>query len=62
MNRGQLPENLDTARAAITLHAFIDGMLYQWLLAPESFALHAEAERWIDIGLDMLRVSPSLRH
>ena len=62
MNRGQLPENLDAARAAITLHAFIDGILYQWLLAPDSFALHTEAERWIDIGLDMLRLSPNLRH
>lgn len=60
VNRGQLPENLDTARAAISLHAFIDGMLYQWLLAPDSFDLHADAERWVDIGLDMLRLSPSL--
>jgi TetR/AcrR family acrAB operon transcriptional repressor len=23
--------------------------------------LHAEAERWVDTGLDMLRLSPSLR-
>jgi TetR/AcrR family acrAB operon transcriptional repressor len=62
VNRGQLPENLDAARAAISLHAYIDGILYQWLLAPESFQLHAEAERWVDTGLDMLRLSPSLRN
>jgi len=61
VNRGQLPDNLDTARAAISLHAYIDGILYQWLLAPDSFQLHAEAERWVDTGLDMLRLSPSLR-
>ncbi|MBV6822594.1 efflux system transcriptional repressor EmhR [Pseudomonas sp. PD9R] len=61
VNRGQLPENLDTARAAICLHGYIDGMLYQWLLAPDSFELHTEAERWVDAGLDMLRLSPSLR-
>jgi len=61
VNRGQLPENLDTVRAAISLHAYIDGMLYQWLLTPESFELHIEAERWVDTGLDMLRLSPSLR-
>ena len=61
VNRGQLPENLDTARAAISLHAYIDGILYQWLLAPDSFELHAEAERWVDTGLDLLRFSPSLR-
>jgi TetR/AcrR family acrAB operon transcriptional repressor len=62
VNRGQLPENLDTARAAISLHAYIDGILYQWLLAPDSFQLHTEAERWVDTGLDMLRLSPSLRN
>ncbi|PQO97490.1 MULTISPECIES: efflux system transcriptional repressor EmhR [Pseudomonas] len=61
VNRGQLPENLDAARAAISLHAYVDGILYQWLLAPESFQLHADAERWVDAGLDMLRLSPSLR-
>ncbi|MGH8389794.1 MAG: efflux system transcriptional repressor EmhR [Pseudomonas sp.] len=61
VNRGQLPENLDTARAAISLHAYIDGILYQWLLAPDSFQLHIEAERWVDTGLDLLRFSPSLR-
>ncbi|EPA95959.1 efflux system transcriptional repressor EmhR [Pseudomonas umsongensis] len=61
VNRGQLPENLDTARAAISLHAYIDGILYQWLLAPDSFQLHLDAERWVETGLDMLRLSPSLR-
>jgi TetR/AcrR family acrAB operon transcriptional repressor len=61
VNRGQLPENLDTSRAAISLRAYIDGILYQWLLAPDSFELHTAAERWVDTGLDMLRLSPSLR-
>ena len=60
-NRGQMPEDLDTVRAAISLHAYIDGILYKWLLAPDSFQLHVEAERWVDAGLDMLRLSPSLR-
>ncbi|RON01687.1 TetR family transcriptional regulator [Pseudomonas brassicacearum] len=61
MKRGQLPDTLDAARAAISIHAYIDGILYQWLLAPDSFQLHAEAARWVDTGLDMLRFSPSLR-
>ncbi|MOA54930.1 HTH-type transcriptional regulator TtgR [compost metagenome] len=56
-----MPEDLDTARAAVSIHAYIDGLLYQWLLAPDSFELHTEAERWVDIALDMLRFSPSLR-
>lgn len=62
VNRGQLPENLDTARAAISMHAFIDGILYQWLLAPDAFELHREAERLVDTGFDMLRLSPGLRN
>jgi TetR/AcrR family acrAB operon transcriptional repressor len=61
VNRGQLPENLDTDRAAISLHAYIEGILSKWLLAPERFQLHTEAEIWVDTGLDMLRLSPSLR-
>ncbi|MBV4459880.1 TetR family transcriptional regulator [Pseudomonas sp. COR58] len=61
VKRGQLPADLDTARAAIAIHAYIDGLLYQWLLAPDSFELQAEAERWVDAGLDMLRLSPALR-
>ncbi|RJG10983.1 TetR family transcriptional regulator [Pseudomonas cavernicola] len=61
VNKGQLPANLDTLRAAICLHAFIDGVLAKWLLTPESFALGQEAERMADTVLDMLRLSPSLR-
>jgi TetR/AcrR family acrAB operon transcriptional repressor len=62
VHRGQLPENLDTTRAAVCIHAYINGLLGQWLLVPDSFELHQEAERWVDAGLDMLRLSPSLRN
>ena len=62
VHRGQLPENLDTLRAAVCIHAYINGLLGQWLLVPDSFDLHQEAERWVDGGLDMLRLSPSLRN
>ncbi|MGY4492614.1 TetR family transcriptional regulator [Pseudomonas sp. TE3610] len=61
VNRGQLPEDLDTARAAVVLHAYIDGMLGQWLLVPESFDLNLQAEKWVDACFDMLRLSPALR-
>ncbi|WP_077047729.1 TetR family transcriptional regulator [Pseudomonas sp. KK4] len=61
VNRGQLPDDLDTVQAAISLHAYIDGLLYQWLLAPDSFELHTHAERWVDTAIDLLRLSPSLR-
>jgi TetR/AcrR family acrAB operon transcriptional repressor len=61
VNRGQLPQGLDTARAAIHLHAFIDGHIAQWLLLPDSYDLFANAESLVDTGLDMLRLCPSLR-
>ncbi len=62
VSRGQLPESLDITRAAISIHAWIDGIVYQWLLAPDSFDLADDAQRWVDTGLDMLLLSPSLRN
>jgi hypothetical protein len=39
VHRGQVPENLDTTRAAVCIHAYIDGLLYgQWLLVPDSLS------------------------
>ena len=61
IHRQQLPDNLDARRAAICLHAYIDGILGQWLLVPDSFDLFKDAESWVDTGLDMLRLSPALR-
>ncbi|NWB94685.1 TetR family transcriptional regulator [Pseudomonas gingeri] len=60
--RGQLPEQLDPARAAVAIHAYIHGIIAQWLLVSDSFELQTEAERLVDTGLDMLRLSPSLRN
>ncbi|KIH84781.1 TetR family transcriptional regulator [Pseudomonas batumici] len=60
--RGQLPGDLDPARAAIAIHAYIHGIIAQWLLVSDSFELQAEAERLVDTGLDMLRLSPGLRN
>ncbi len=62
IHREQLPKNLDARRAAICLHAYIDGILGQWLLVPDSFELHKEAESWVDIGIEMLSLSPGLRN
>ena len=62
IHRQQLPETLDVRRAAICLHAYIDGILGQWLLVPNSFDLYKHAQSWVDTGLDMLRTSPTLRN
>jgi len=61
IHREQLPSNLNARRAAIALHAYIDGILGQWLLVPDCFELYKEAEIWVDTCIDMLRLSPSLR-
>lgn len=61
IHREQLPETLDVHRAAICLHAYINGVLGQWLLVPDSFDLHRDAESLVDTCLEMLRFSPSLR-
>jgi len=62
VRKGQLPADLDTARASISLHAYIDGMLGQWLLIPDSYSISDQAEKWVEAGLDMLRLSPALRN
>jgi TetR/AcrR family acrAB operon transcriptional repressor len=62
VRRGQLPDTLDTRRAALALHGYIDGMISQWLLVPEAYDLYTDAESWVDIALDMLRCSPALRN
>lgn len=62
IHRNQLPKNLDACRAAICLHAYIDGILGQWLLVPDSFELHKEAEVWVDAGIEMISLSLSLRN
>lgn len=62
IHRNQLPNNLDASRAAICLHAYIDGILGQWLLVPDSFELHKEAEVWVDAGIEMISLSLSLRN
>jgi TetR/AcrR family acrAB operon transcriptional repressor len=61
VRQGQLPTDLNPVRGAICLHAYIDGILGQWLLVPDSFSLFEEAERLVDTVLDMLRLSPALR-
>ncbi|HYL17762.1 MAG TPA: TetR family transcriptional regulator, partial [Burkholderiales bacterium] len=43
MRKGQLPRHLNARRAALGLHAYVDGLIYDWLIAPRSFALGKEA-------------------
>lgn len=61
INRGQLPGDLDTRFATLSLHALVDGHIGQWLLLPDSYCLSAQAERLVESLFDMLRLSPALR-
>lgn len=61
VSRGQLPADLNLTRAATSMHAYIEGLISNWLLRPDSFALDQEAEALVDALLDMLRFSPALR-
>uniref|UniRef100_A4XYP6 Transcriptional regulator, TetR family n=1 Tax=Ectopseudomonas mendocina (strain ymp) TaxID=399739 RepID=A4XYP6_ECTM1 len=59
VGKGQLPAELDCRRAAVCLHAYMEGIEANWLLVP-SFDLAAQAPALVDTVLDMLR-SPALR-
>ncbi|MCY1441500.1 HTH-type transcriptional regulator TtgR [compost metagenome] len=61
VNRGQLPADLDCQRAAISLHAYMEGLQSNWLLVPAGFSLADEAESLVNSVMDMLRFSPALR-
>lgn len=55
VDKGILPSSLNPHIAAIGLHALIDGLISNWVLHPESFALKDEAETLIDIYIGGLR-------
>jgi TetR/AcrR family acrAB operon transcriptional repressor len=57
----QLPTDLDTRLAVLTLHSHVIGLLNNWLFSPTSFDLAAVAEPLIDACLDSLRYAPTLR-
>ena len=41
--------------------SYVDGLIRRWLLLPDSVDLLGNAEKWVDAGLDMLRLSPAMR-
>jgi TetR/AcrR family transcriptional regulator, acrAB operon repressor len=55
MRKGQLPTHLQARRAAVGLHAYVDGLIYNWLLDPRSFPLDKDAEALIDQYLQGLK-------
>jgi|SRR5689334_1231747 len=64
VRKGQLPKTLHVRRAAIGLHAYVDGLIYNWLLDPSSFALDRDAEALVDqylVGLKAAASAPAPR-
>lgn len=55
IERGQIPPATDTRRAAIGLFSYIDGLIINWSMEPDSYSLAEQAGALIDIFLDGLR-------
>lgn len=58
---GQLPATLDARKASVGLNAYVRGLLTSWLLAPDSFDLHADAVDLIGGYFEMLQHTNALR-
>jgi TetR/AcrR family acrAB operon transcriptional repressor len=55
---GQLPADTDTALATQALHAYIAGIMHEWVLDPRAYDLATAAAPLIDAMLAGLRVAP----
>jgi TetR/AcrR family acrAB operon transcriptional repressor len=55
---GQLPAGTDTFLATQGLHAYLVGLMYEWVLNPQSYDLAACAEPLLDCYLAGLAVRP----
>jgi TetR/AcrR family acrAB operon transcriptional repressor len=55
VRKGSLAQHVDVQRAAIGLQAYVDGLMHNWLLEPNGYALAQEAEALVDIYFDGLR-------
>ena len=58
IQKGQLPETINPRRAAIGMHALIDGLIANWVLDPGYFKLAKEAEGMVDVYLAGLGAKP----
>ena len=59
--KGLLAPGVDPRRAAVGLHALVDGLIMNWILDPGYLPLRKEAGRLIDFYLDGLRRAPPAR-
>lgn len=55
IDRGQLPRDLDPRTAATGLACYLDGLVYNWLMDPQSVPLAEQAGRYVDIYIAGLK-------
>ena len=55
---GQLPADLDAALATQALHAYMVGIMHEWVLDPAAYDLAAAAPAFIDVFLGGLVAKP----
>ena len=55
--RGRLPRDLDARRAALSLHAFLDGLISRWVMEPDRVPRKREAEHLVDLIMAGLQQS-----
>ena len=55
IQKGHLPKSVQPRSAAIGMHALVDGLVTNWVLAPGYFSLAADGERIVDAYLAGLR-------
>ena len=53
--RGQLPKGLDARRAALGLHALLDGLIGKSVMDPDGSPLKRDAEQLVDLFLEGLQ-------
>ena len=53
--RGQLPRGLDTRRAALGLHALLDGLISRWVMEPDGVPRKRDAEHLVNLFLEGLQ-------
>ncbi|MGK2913955.1 MAG: TetR family transcriptional regulator [Porticoccaceae bacterium] len=61
VTKRQLPVDLDTRKAAVMLHAYINGLISNWLFMPGSFDLERSAEDFMASYFAMLEDGSALR-
>jgi len=58
VTKGQLPADTDTALATRALHAYMEGVMDQWVLDPSAFDLGSAAPALIDVMFGGLCAAP----